>query len=334
MFNKIYEKCCQFIKENYKFILSLIAIFIFFFYELPFVVYKPGGTIDLNTRIEIEGKYESSGSLNMAYVSMMRGNIPFVLLSYFIPNWDLEKTSNITVNNESIDDSIKRDRIYLENGLDYATFNAYREAGKEIKITNVHQIITYIAEEAITDLELGDKILSINNHEFKSLNELQLYINTLKKEETVHFKVLRGDKEKECTAKIFELDNSLKVGISIVEKYDYTTNPKLEIKTKASESGSSGGLMTALAIYNALTEEDLTKGRKIVGTGAIDKDGNILEIGGVKYKLLGAEKAKADIFLCPEKNFEEALRIKDENKLNLNIIKVETLKEAIEELQK
>ncbi len=334
MFNKIYEKCCQFIKENYKFILSLIAIFIFFFYELPFVVYKPGGTIDLNTRIEIEGKYESSGSLNMAYVSMMRGNIPFVLLSYFIPNWDLEKTSNITVNNESIDDSIKRDRIYLENGLDYATFNAYREAGKEMKITNVHQIITYIAEEAITDLELGDKILSINNHEFKSLNELQLYINTLKKEETVHFKVLRGDKEKECTAKIFELDNSLKVGISIVEKYDYTTNPKLEIKTKASESGSSGGLMTALAIYNALTEEDLTKGRKIVGTGAIDKDGNILEIGGVKYKLLGAEKAKADIFLCPEKNFEEALRIKDENKLNLNIIKVETLKEAIEELQK
>ena len=225
MFNKIYEKCCQFIKENYKFILSLIAIFIFFFYELPFVVYKPGGTIDLNSRIEMEGKYESSGSLNMAYVSMMRGNIPFVLLSYFIPNWDLEKTSNITASNESIDDSIKRDRIYLENGLDYATFNAYKEAGKEITITSVQQIITYIAEEAMTDLELGDKILSINNHEFKSLSELQLYINTLKKEEIVHFKVLRGDKEKECTAKIFELDNSLKVGISIVEKYAYTTDP-------------------------------------------------------------------------------------------------------------
>ncbi len=334
MFNKIYEKCCQFIKENYKFILSLIAIFIFFFYELPFVVYKPGGTIDLNSRIEMEGKYESSGSLNMAYVSMMRGNIPFVLLSYFIPNWDLEKTSNITASNESIDDSIKRDRIYLENGLDYATFNAYKEAGKEITITSVQQIITYIAEEAMTDLELGDKILSINNHEFKSLSELQLYINTLKKEEIVHFKVLRGDKEKECTAKIFELDNSLKVGISIVEKYAYTTDPKLEIKTKPSESGSSGGLMTALAIYNALTEEDLTKGRKIVGTGAIDKDGNILEIGGVKYKLLGAEKAKADIFLCPVKNYEEALRIKEENKLDLNIIKVATLKEAIEALQK
>ncbi len=282
----------------------------------------------------MEGKYESSGSLNMAYVSMMRGNIPFVLLSYFIPNWDLEKTSNITASNESIDDSIKRDRIYLENGLDYATFNAYKEAGKEITITSVQQIITYIAEEAMTDLELGDKILSINNHEFKSLSELQLYINTLKKEEIVHFKVLRGDKEKECTAKIFELDNSLKVGISIVEKYAYTTDPKLEIKTKPSESGSSGGLMTALAIYNALTEEDLTKGRKIVGTGAIDKDGNILEIGGVKYKLLGAEKAKADIFLCPVKNYEEALRIKEENKLDLNIIKVATLKEAIEALQK
>lgn len=334
MFKKIYEKGCQFIKENYKFLISLLVIFIFFFYELPFVVYKPGGTIDLNTRIEIEGKNEASGSFNMAYVSMMKGNIPFVLLSYFIPNWDLEKTSTITASNESIDDSIKRDRIYLENGLDYATFNAYKEAGKEVKITNVHQIITYIAKEAITDLELGDQILSINNHEFKTLSELQLYINTLKKEETVQFKVLRGNKEKECTAKIFELDNSLKVGISIVEKYDYTTDPKLEIKTKPSESGSSGGLMTALAIYNALTEEDLTKGRKIVGTGAIDKEGKILEIGGIKYKLLGAEKSKADIFLCPKENYEEALRIKEEKKLNLTIIKVETLKEAIEELQK
>lgn len=334
MFNKVYEFLKKYLKENYKFILGLIFIFTFFFYELPFVIYKPGGVINLENRIEMDNKYPSSGSLNMAYVSMMKGNIPFVLLSYIIPNWDLEKTSNITYNNESINDTIKRDRIYLENGLDNATINAYKEANKEIIIKKVNLVVTFIAKEADTNLDLGDIILRVNNHEFKTLKELQTIINSLKKDDIVKIKVLRNNKEVDCTAKIFEIENTLKIGISITEKYEYDLNPKMEIKTKASESGSSGGLMTALAIYNALTEEDITKGRKIVGTGSIDSQGNVLEIGGVKYKLLGAEKAHADIFLCPEKNYEEAIKIKEENKLNIEIIKVNTLKEAIENLKK
>lgn len=54
--------------------------------------------------------------------------------------------------------------------------------------------------------------------------------------------------------------------------------------------------MTTLEIYNSLTDDDLTKGYKIVGTGTIDMEGNVGMIGGVKYKLKGAIKKKADIF--------------------------------------
>ena len=56
---------------------------------------------------------------------------------------------------------------------------------------------------------------------------------------------------------------------------------------------------TALLIYDYLTEEDITKGRTIVGTGTIDENGNVGSIGGVKYKLKGAVKNKAEIFLVP-----------------------------------
>ena len=60
---------------------------------------------------------------------------------------------------------------------------------------------------------------------------------------------------------------------------------------------------------NNLTEEDITKGKKIVGTGTIEEDGSVGSIGGVKYKLNGAVRQKADIFLVPAgENYEEALK--------------------------
>ena len=35
------------------------------------------------------------------------------------------------------------------------------------------------------------------------------------------------------------------------------------------------------------------------------------EIDGVKYKMLGAKKNKADVFLCPYENYEEAINVKN-----------------------
>lgn len=334
MFTKVYEKGKELIKENYKFLLSIIFLLVFFFYELPFVIYRPGGTIDLSGRVYVEDGYKTEGTLSMSYVSMMKGNIPFVLASFVIPNWDLVESKSITMENESVDESIERDHLFLESGLDNATISAFKLAGKEINVKKIHHVVTYIASEAQTDLKLGDIILNINGQEFEELVDLQKYVNSLQKEEEVTFAVLRNNKEISCHAKLYEIENTLKVGIQIINKYEYETNPKVKIETKASESGSSGGLMTALAIYNALTESDITKGRKIVGTGTIDPNGVVGEIGGIKYKLLGAEKANAEIFLCPLENYEEAKEAKEKNKLKLELIPVETLEEAVEILEK
>ena len=97
MVNKLYENFKNYIKENYKFLLTIIVLIFMFFYELPFVVYRPGGTIDLSSRVIVDNGYKTEGELSMAYVSMMRGKIPFVLLSFVIPNWDLVSSSKITL---------------------------------------------------------------------------------------------------------------------------------------------------------------------------------------------------------------------------------------------
>ena len=56
-------------------------------------------------------------------------------------------------------------------------------------------------------------------------------------------------------------------------------------------------------------------------------------IGGVKYKLLGAVNKKCDIFLVPKDNYEEANEVKNEKNLNIELISVNTLDEAIDVLK-
>ena len=130
------------------------------------------------------------------------------------------------------------------------------------------------------------------------------------------------------------MDGEKKAGLYLLTMYEYDVKRKITLDFDSSEGGPSGGFMLSLAIYNRLVSFDLTKGRKIAGTGTIDKDGNIGEIGGVKYKVMGANGGKADVFFVPEGNFEEAIKYKEEKGYDLNIVKVKTLDDAIDYLRR
>ncbi len=333
MFNKIYEKVKQFIKENYKFLLVFISLVILFTLELPYVVYTPGGIVPLEKRIEVTNKYDSKGSLNMSYVNFRKGTIPVIALSFIIPDWDLEKSSEVTGTNQSVDDLLEMEKLYMTSSIDNATIVAYQNAKKDIQITNeVHNII-YIDDNAKTDIKLYDQLISVNDKKINNIDELKEYINTLNEGNKVNVLVKRGKKEVNCYAYVYKIEDTLKIGVAFLNTYEYTTDPKISVKTKSSESGSSGGLMLSLAIYNSITKEDITHGLKIVGTGTIDVDGNVGAIDGVKYKMLGAKKNKADIFLCPKENYDEAIKVKKKYNLKMDVVSIDTFTDALNYLQ-
>lgn len=333
MFNKIYDSIKNFIINNYKFLITWIIIVVLLFYELPYVIYTPGGIVNLEERIVVDGEEDvTAGSLNMSYVSLVKGTIPMLLLSFVVPNWDILPSEEITREDESVDELLELEKLYMKSSIDNATILAFREAGKELNITREVNNIVYIADEAETDLEMYDELLSVDEKNLATIDELRAYVNTLNEGDTVSILVNRDGKEKECSAKIYNTSDGLKVGISFLTTYEYETTPEIEVTTKNSESGSSGGLMLSLAIYNAIADEDITKGRTIVGTGTIDINGNVGEIDGVKYKLLGANKNNAEIFLCPMENYEEALEVKEEYDLDVEIHGVATFSEALEYL--
>ena len=324
----------KFLKENKVFIITIILLFLLFNIKLPYYVEMPGGTININNRIESENqKIKYNGSYNMLYVSEKEASIPNYLLSYLIDDWDLESIEENRISNETPEEILYRNKIMLENSINIAKYVAYKEAGKEISISS--QKIVVIGKLIDNNLQIGDEVLSINGKEATSLEVIKKEINSHNVNDKLQIKVKRNNKELTEEVKIKEQQKQKVIGVVIVTNYQFKTNPEIKINFKPSESGSSGGLMMTISMYNALTNEDLLKGRNVAGTGTISEDGTVGEIAGIKYKIIGAHNNNIDTVLVPSANYKEAMKIKKEKKYNdMEIVKVETFKDAIDYLKK
>lgn len=335
MFNKVYENTKNYIKENYKAILIFIALVLVFIVRLPYYISAPGGVIDTKTKVDVSSSFKLKGSLNMAYVSSMDGSIPMLLYALINPNWDIEKEEEVVVGNESIEDEKYRDKMLLEEANDIAVLVAYDHSNIDYKTTNNKVYVTYIDDLAKTNLKVGDQILKINDIDVKEKQDLYDYTSNMKSGEKVDFVVLRDGKKKNAKATLIDVSGKAKVGIVITETLDIKSDHHIDLNFKGSESGSSGGLMMSLTIYSYLNKVDLTNGKKIVGTGTIDRDGKVGQISGIKYKLMGAVKEKCDVFLVPQgENYIEARNLKNDRGYDIDIIPVESFDEALKYLQK
>lgn len=320
-------KIKNFFKENYKFILFIILIAVFFNIKLPYYIMAPGGAINITDRVLMDDyQKDKEGSLNMLYVAEYEATPASMLLAK-LKNWEIDKNEERQITDESVSDIEKRNKIMRDNSLDIATLVAYTEAGKKITITEEKNIV--IATTMDNGLEVGDVIVEADGKKCKNIDEIKEVISSKEVDDYIEFKVIRDNDEKKIKSRVV-LDNNTKViGVVIITEYDYDKEPEVDIKFKDSESGSSGGLMLALTIYNAISGEDIIKRRNIAGTGTISVDGTVGEIDGIKYKIMGAAEDNMDIVLVPEDNYEEAIRTKNTYNYDMEIVMVKTFREAI-----
>ena len=333
---KLLSYIIDFIKEEYKFILFLILLFIIFEFPVNYYIITGGGISNVSSRINVEDSYKEKGSFNISYVEEIKGTVVSYLLSYIIPTWERENADIYKYSTkESIDDIEFRSSIDLLSANSNAIYWAYKLADKEIEKESSNTYVITVLDGFDTTLKVQDEILSINGKECDNVEEYRNYIQTLNENDEVEIKIVRNNKEEIIKSKIYKYQDRLMLGIGLQTIYNYKTNPSVNIKFKRSESGPSGGLITTLELYNQLTKKDITKGLKITGTGTIEEDGTIGEIGGVEHKLLGASQAKSDIFLVPTgKNYKDAIQYKKNKKLKIKIIGVESIEDAINKIDK
>ncbi|MFD2614971.1 hypothetical protein [Paenibacillus gansuensis] len=105
--------------------------------------------------------------------------------------------------------------------------------------------------------------------------------------------------------------------------------------------GDSFGLMVAIGLYEEAHNLDFSWGGRftIAGTGTMEDDHTVGSVGGIRDKLRTAERDRAEYFFVPKdketymnegmSNEEEAFLAAKELDLQLNIVPVVTLEEAI-----
>lgn len=335
MSNKRYAKIKTFIKEYYKFILFVIIFQAVLLFPIPYVINTSGGLLEANKRVIVEDGYKSKGSFNLCYVSEIKANVSTLFLSLFNKDWDFIKVEEVKYDHETLEDAEYRSRLLLKQAQQTAVMVAYKKANKEIKINNTNFFIAYIDKNVDSNLKIGDELLKINNQEITEYNQILDIIEKHSIGDILTLTIKRDNKTLEVETKIYELEKEKRIGLLLIPIYDYELNPEVEFVNNTRESGSSGGLMTTLEIYNNLVEQDLTNGKKIAGTGTIDIDGNVGEISGVKYKLAGAVKENSDIFLVPSgENYKEAIKEQKEHNYDIEIVEVKTFDEALDYLKK
>ena len=323
----------NFFKRNIKYIIIYIVLIILLLIEFPYYIEAPGGTIDISNRINIENSYKSSGTLNLSYVSEYKATIITLIIFLFNSDYKVLSKNDVIPDNINIKDYEYRDSIMLKEAYSNAIYLGYTKANKNVIVNSEKVYVNSIFEESDTTLKVGDEILEVNNIKINSKEDIDNIIKNFNVGDTIDIKIIGNNKTDIKHATLIEYENNPIIGIIVSKIKDMDTTPKININYKARESGPSGGLMLALSVYNSLTESDITKGMKIVGTGTIDEYGNVGSIGGVEYKLKGAVKDKADIFLVPNgENYEAAIKLKKEKKYKIKIKGVSTFDEALEYL--
>lgn len=334
MKNKVITNIKNFFdKKTIIYIITLVIFIAIMLIPVDYYITIGGGIMNLDKDIKVVDEKKKQGSINATYVTQLKGNVITYLLSYIVPSFEKEKVKDVTYKEELKEDYEFRERMYFNQSINNAMYVAYTNSNKRITTKSNDLYVIYIDEFATTNLKVKDKIIEVDSIKVNDASQIKEIISSKNDGDDVLIKVVRDNKEVITKTKIKLVDNEKRMGVYILNDYNYEVDSKITFDFSGKQSGPSGGLMLSLSIYNKLNSADITKGNKVCGTGTIDRDGVVGEIGGVKYKLQGANRKKCDVFLVPGENYDEAYKIIKEKNYRLKLYRVETFEEALKVLK-
>ncbi|MFW5979471.1 MAG: PDZ domain-containing protein [Halanaerobium sp.] len=314
------------------FILFVISHFI----PVPYQVMEPGIATELSPMIEVKDGYDNQGEFLLTAVSSRRAMAwDYFYISLFTPeDKELTSISEQLPENMDMNEYIQLMAELMEESKLQAQAVAFREADYEVEVTGEGAEIVEVMKEgsAYNKLEKGDLITAVDGKKVEMAADAVNIIKNRNIGDVVEITVLREEEELNFNLKTLELEGNegnASIGVLIRSKgLDYNIPGEVDFKTE-NIIGPSAGSVFSMEIYNQLIEEDITGGKKIAGTGTISLDGEIGRIDGIKYKIMAAKEAGADLFIVPEENFETASQFAGD----LELLKVKTIDDIIEYLE-
>jgi len=263
-------------------------------------------------------------------------NLPLLIKAAFDPYISVQKREDVIPPGWDFRDYLEYMKQWMQESQKIAEVVALRKAGYNPKINGDGAQIVGIMEEsaAIGKLKPGDIIKKVNDVPTNIAEEVISKVTSHKVGDIVELEILRDGKI--IKVDVPTIENPSEEGKAFIGVYITTLNwrPELPLKIDIDTGqigGPSAGSMFVMEILNQLSDEDLTKGHKIAGTGTINLEEKIGRIGGIQQKVVAAYKAGAEIFFAPEENYEDAL--KAAQGLNIKVVPVKELDDMIEYLK-
>jgi len=207
---------------------------------------------------------------------------------------------------------------------------ALRSLGYKVVATPIGARIEFADPEAPAGGKLnpGDVVTAVDGKTIHGPSGLRAAIASGGTSRDLRLTVKRGSKTLEATMRPERgPDGRAVIGVIVSQAASIKLPFAVKIDT-GNVGGPSAGLAFALDVLEEMGK-DVDHGNKVAVTGAIELDGRVGEIGGVKQKTIGVERAGIKVFLVPAgDNAREARKYAR----NVRIIPVRTFQQALREL--
>lgn len=333
---------------------GFIVLALFLFYPLDYYISKPGGAYELSPIVEVENQdVDDKGELRLLTIALSKATPATFLYQLWRDPEHLMEANQIRREDEDDEAYEVRQLKLMSNSQINAIQVAYEQTGNDYTLTNNGLFIYSVVKGSPADGKLrpGDRITAVEGQEEISESILQELLATKEVGDTLELTIQRDGKSRQVAitlGRIPEIPGRPAVGISYQQ--DQQIETEREVVFQSDEiGGPSAGLMFTLEIMNQLVEEDLTKGYRIAGTGEILQDGTVGRIGGVDLKVIAAADENVDFMFAPddelsdellasnpdlETNYQTAIRTAEEKNLDIEIVPVKTIQDALNYLEK
>ena len=301
--------------------------------ELPYLAWSPGPTPEVVDLLTVQGaeQYPVEGDLYMLTVSQQDLNVYELLAAVADPQVDVLERIAVRPIDVTQEEYQRQSRERMDESKVAAISVALDRLGYDVTVEGDGVEVVAVIEGTPADgaLVAGDIITAVNGELVFVGPDAVAEINTYGIGDTIVLTVSRAEEVIEVPITLIE--HTQNEGQPMVGFGPATLNPRfvfpIEVEIDSSNiGGPSAGMMYTLAIINVLTEDDITGGFRIAGTGTISTNGDVGPIGGVRQKVEGATLSGAEYILVPQANFEEALTADIEG---AEIVAVGTIDDAL-----
>lgn len=205
---------------------------------------------------------------------------------------------------------------------------ALRELGRQVSVEAAGAEVVLVTPGAPADDELlvGDVVVEARGEPIATTVDLRQAMRPVRPGSAVELTVRREGEEVELSVGTQASQQGPRravMGVQVRDAQEFDFPLDVEIDA-GSVGGPSAGLAFALEIVDELGS-DLEDGRRVVATGEITLAGDVLAVGGIRQKTIGAREAGASVFLVPDANAAEAR----EQAGDLEIVPVSDFDEAL-----